>query len=132
MALAVACDRALSFREEATLALASSKHELRHSLPERGWRGVAVALAAAVAAGIAALAAAHFMLPQSHVFPVVAAGLIVAAATMALIAWGAPREVGAVRTVYWDIAGALTLIGLAAALFGEPEQAVALLERERI
>ena len=59
-------------------------------------------------------------------------GLVVAAGTMALIALASPPEVGRARLVYWDFAGALTLIGLCAALLGEPEQAVALLERDRM
>jgi hypothetical protein len=61
---------------------------------------------------------------------VVATGLILAAVAFVLIAFAAPREIGRARTFYWDVAGLLALIGLAAALFGEPEQAVALLRRE--
>ena len=34
--------------------------------------------------------------------------------------------------MFWDISGALAVIGLCAALFGEPEQAVALLDRDRM
>jgi hypothetical protein len=47
-------------------------------------------------------------------------------------AWGSPGDVGATRLVSWDFAGARTLIGLCAAQLGEPEQAVALLERNRM
>jgi hypothetical protein len=98
--------------------------------PARGWNGIFIALGTAVAAALAALVAALAMLPPALVFPVIAAALILAAAAMVLIAWGAPPETGATRTVYWDVAGLLALVGLAAALFGEPEQAVALLRRE--
>jgi hypothetical protein len=114
------------------MALVGQRATLRHRFPDRGWRGIAVALGAALAAAIAALAAALAILPPAQVFPVVAVGLLLAAASFALIAWCSPREAGAARTVYWDVAGVLTLIGLATALVGEPEQAVALLERERI
>jgi hypothetical protein len=65
------------------------------------------------------------------IFPVMAAGLLLAAASLGLIACIAPPETGAARLVLWDFAGALSLIGLAAAFFGEPEQAIALLERDR-
>jgi hypothetical protein len=74
---------------------------------------------------------ATVLLPSSLVFPVTGMGLVLAAGTMALIAWAAPPEAGGARIVLWDFAGALALIGLCAALFGEPEPAVALLERER-
>lgn len=113
------------------MALVSQRVILRHRFPDRGWRGVAVALGAAVTAALAALAAAFAMLPPTQVFPVVAAGLLLAAASFALIAWSSPPETGRTRLVFWDTAGVLSLIGLAAALFGEPEQAVALLERDR-
>jgi hypothetical protein len=47
------------------------------------------------------------------------------------MACAAPAGSGASRLVLWDFAGALSLLGLAAALFGEPGQAIALLERDR-
>jgi hypothetical protein len=98
----------------------------------RGWRSVAVALVAALGAALAAFATALFLLPAALVFPVTAAGLVLAAATFALIAWVSPPEVGTTRLLYWDVAGALTVLGLCAALFGEPEQAVALMQRDDI
>ena len=98
----------------------------------RRWHGLVLALVAALTAAAAAFIAALFLVPPVLVFPATAAGLVVAAGTMALIAWVAPPEVGATRLVYWDFAGALTVIGLCAVLFGEPEQAVALLERDRM
>jgi hypothetical protein len=57
---------------------------------------------------------------------------VLAAATLALITCAAPTESGNSRLVLWDMSGALAVIGLCAALFGEPEQAVALLERDRM
>jgi hypothetical protein len=82
------------------------------------------ALAAAAAGSIAALA----MLPPLLLFPVLATGLTLAASALALIACA---QAGSARAFYWEVAGLLALIGLAAALFGEGEQAAALLSREK-
>jgi hypothetical protein len=112
------------------MALTRSTLPLRNIVPPRGWLGVAIALGAAIAATAAAFVAALAMLPPLLVFPVAAAGLILAAAALALIACAAPPETGRARIFYWDVAGLLALIGLVAALFGEGEQAVALLRRE--
>ena len=98
----------------------------------RRWHGLAIALTGALAAAAAAFVAALFLLPAPMVFPVTGAALVFAAASFALIAWASPAEVGASRLVFWDISGALAVIGLCAALFGEPEQAVALLDRDRM
>jgi hypothetical protein len=105
---------------------------LARQRPARPWLGVALAFGGALTAAGAALVTALFLVPPPLVLPVTATGLVVAAATIGLLAWGAPGEVGDTRLIFWDFAGALTLIGLCAALFGEPEQAVALLERNRM
>lgn len=97
----------------------------------RRWHGVAITLTGAFAAAAAALVAALFLLPSPLVFPVTGAGLVLAAGAMGLIAWASPPEVGTTRLVFWDTAGVLTLFGLCAAMLGEGEQAVALLERDR-
>jgi hypothetical protein len=97
----------------------------------RGWHGIAVAIVAALAAAAGALVAAVVLLPPPQVLPASVAGLMLAAATTALIAWAAPPEAGRARIMFWDIAGALTAIGVCAALFGETGEAVALLERDR-
>lgn len=96
-----------------------------------GWAGILAAGAGAFVAATAGFTAALFLLPPMMVFPATALGLLVTAATFALIAWASPPETGASRIIFWDFSGALTVIGLCAALFGEPEQAVALLERDR-
>lgn len=101
----------------------------QRSSPDRRWHGLALALAGALAAGAAALIAALILLPPALVLPVTGFALVVAAATFALIAWASP-EAGN-RLVFWDVAGAMTVLGLCAALIGEPEQAVALLDRDR-
>ena len=95
-----------------------------------GRQGVVVAVAA-VAAGGTGLTGALVVLPSALAGPALAFGLLLAAAALALTAWISPGRVGWSRVVIWDTAGALTVIGLAAALLGEPEQAIVLLERDR-
>jgi hypothetical protein len=95
------------------------------------WAGVLAAGAGAVAAATGCFAVAFAVLPPHLVFPVLALGLLVAAASIGVLAYAAPPETGTPRLLLWDFAGVLSLLGLAAALFGEPEQAVALLERDR-
>ena len=102
----------------------------RHN-PAAPGTGVVAAGAGALAAAAGCFVVAPVLLPLHLVFPVVAAGLLLAAASLGLIACIAPPETGAPRVVLWDLAGALSLIGLAAALFGEPEPAIALFERDR-
>lgn len=111
-------------------ALTQLRASRRHP-PGSRRAGLLAAVAGALAAGIAGFAAAIVLLPPALVFPVTAMGLLLAAAALAIIAWASPPETGGARIMFWDTAGALTLLGLAAALFGEPEQAVALLERDR-
>jgi hypothetical protein len=89
------------------------------------------AAAGTVAATGAGFAAALVLLPPALVLPVTAIGLLLAAATLAALAWLTPGEVGRSRIVFFDIAGALAVIGLCAALLGEPEQAIALIEPDR-
>jgi len=87
--------------------------------------------AGALAAGVGCLAAALAVLPPHLAFPATAAGLLVAATMTGLMACATPPGSAPSRLMLWDFAGALSLIALAAALFGEPDQAVALLERDR-
>ena len=101
-------------------------------IPSRRWHGLALALAGALAAAAAAFVAALFLLPPATVFPVTGSALVFAAASFALIAWASPAETGGSRLVFWDVSGALAVIGLCAALFGQPEQVVALLEPDRM
>ena len=113
-------------RDRNPVCAASRLHQLHHP------HGLAVALAGALGAAAAAFVTALVLLPAAMVFPVTGAALVLAAASVALIACTAPTESGHSRLVLWDISGALAVIGLCAALFGEPEQAVVLLERERV
>jgi hypothetical protein len=98
----------------------------------RRWHRVAFAIGGALAAAAAALVTALALLPHSLVFPVTATALVLAAVITGLLAWTCPGQVGSTRLVLWDFAGALTLLGLGAALLGDGEQAVALIERDRM
>jgi hypothetical protein len=114
-------------RQQHPIWLAHAARQRRR--PARHGHGLAIALAAALTAGAAALIAALFLVPPPLVFSVTGCALVLAAATFAVIAWASP-EAGN-RLVFWDVAGAMTVLGLVAALLGEPEHAVALLERDR-
>ncbi len=97
--------------------------------PQRGWRGVVTAMAAAAVTVAAALIVAAWTLPAPLVLPAVSAAVVLSAATMGAVAWACPPGTG-ITAFYWDVAGALTAVGVCAALFGEPEQIVALLDRQ--
>lgn len=99
--------------------------------PPATWTGMLAAGAGALAAGAGCFAVAWAVLPPHLAYPVTGAGLLVAAAMTGLMACATPPGSAPSRLVLWDFAGVLGLIGLGAALFGEPEQAVALLERDR-
>lgn len=77
--------------------------------------------------GIAAFALLVWGLPQPLVLPAISILLLAASALIALVAWRRPRPHQS-QLGYWDLAGALTLIGIAAALLSEPDQVVPLLE----
>ena len=111
---------------------AASRRSRTGDRASHGWRGIALALVAALAAAAGAFVAAVALFPAAQVWPATVMSLLLAAASTALIAWIAPPEAGGARIVFWDIAGGLAAIGLlCAALLGEPEPAVALLERPR-
>jgi hypothetical protein len=96
------------------------------------WHRVIFALGGARAAAAAGCLTALALLPPALVFPVTATALVLAAVVTGLLAWTSPGQVGSARLILWDFAGALTLLGLGAALLGDPEQAVALIERDRM
>jgi hypothetical protein len=68
-----------------------------------------------------------WLLPAPLILPALSALLIAAACAVAILAWRAPRLRPA-QLGYWDLAGALTFIGIVAALLGEPDQALPLLQ----
>jgi hypothetical protein len=93
--------------------------------------GFGLAIVAAVAAATGAFVTALLLFPESLALRATVTSLLLGAAAMAAIAWMAPAGAGRVRLVFWDTAGLMTMIGLAAALIGEPEPTIALLERGR-
>jgi len=84
--------------------------------------------AAAVLTAVAALAFTTKMLPHGAVWPAISTLLFVFAALAAFVAWrfGRPSEHEALS--YWDVAGALTLIGICAGALVDPDQLVRLVE----
>jgi membrane protein implicated in regulation of membrane protease activity len=76
-------------------------------------------LASAAAAGIAARA-----LSWDFALPLICATLFVFAAALALFGWPQRKARQQASPNYWDVAGALTLIGICAAALVEPEQMV--------
>ena len=97
-------------------------------IPARHLPGPPLLFGLALAATAAAVAFAGRSLPQGILFPLTATLLFVLAAAMALIAWLYRNSNDQSRLTYWDVAGALTLIGIFAAAAVEPEQLVALVE----
>jgi hypothetical protein len=68
--------------------------------------------------------------PGALLLPILSAALILSACVTALVAWASPQP-RPDRLTYWDVTGALTLLGICAALLSEPEQVVPLLEARR-
>ena len=78
------------------------------------------------ASAIIAAYAARAIAPEA-LYPVVAATLFVSAAILAALGWR-QRNVKPAYVTYWDVSGALTLIGCAAAMMTEPENVMQLFE----
>jgi hypothetical protein len=72
--------------------------------------------------------AAAFTLPSDLVLPLVSAYLFISAVLMALMAWQRGRVRDPHQITYWDVAGALTLIGICVTALVEPDQMVRLVE----
>ena len=92
--------------------------------------GPQVAFAAALM--IAFVLPAAYALPRDHVVPAISVLLFIAAGLVALLASSDGRlfEQGRAtsRLTYWDVAGALTFIGICAAATVDPDQMVRLVE----
>jgi multidrug transporter EmrE-like cation transporter len=67
-------------------------------------------------------------LPAAMALPAFSVICVAAAAFVALLAWLTPQRLAVGRLNIWDIVGALTLIGISAALLSDAEQAIPLLE----
>jgi len=77
---------------------------------------------------LAALAAAVLLLPPELVLPAISVAALAGAAAVGVTAWLSPRLASLRPVNGWDIAGALTLIGCAAAILGEIEPLVEFLK----
>ena len=103
--------------------VAGDAHWTRDVLnPRTLFRGGAI-----VAATVAVLAALHGLLPREIVLPVIATGCFVLAAVAAVAAKlraHAPHN----GITLWDVAGALTFIGIFASALIAPEQLVQIIE----
>jgi hypothetical protein len=76
----------------------------------------------AVAAAFAVLAGAAGALPGGLAAPAAATLLLATAAAAAFAGWLRGNRADAARLTYWDVAGALTLVGIGAAALVEPEE----------
>jgi uncharacterized membrane protein YhaH (DUF805 family) len=101
-----------------------------HFRPRTGpWaRGPEVTFAAAVLIVVTALAACWRTLPSDLVLPVISTLLFVLASLVALAALCWERASQRSETTYWDVAGALTFIGVCVASQIDPDQMVRLVE----
>jgi peptidoglycan/LPS O-acetylase OafA/YrhL len=83
----------------------------------------------ALAVGASAIVAAYAgrAISPDALLPVVCAALFVSAAILAAVGWQ-QRTAKPAFVTYWDVSGALTLIGCAAAMMTEPENVMQLFE----
>lgn len=85
---------------------------------------------ATLLAGFGAFDLLVLFLPPPLILPAISTLLLIVAGGIALIAWRRPCPHQSLLS-YWDLAGAVTFIGIAAALMSEPDQALPLLEASR-
>lgn len=110
--------------------------------------GLTLILAVGLCAAATLASLSLLSLPATLALPAFSVICMVAAAFAALLAWLKPTRIAAgrlganrlnatrlnairlnaIRLNAWDIVGALTLIGISAALLSDPEQAIPLLE----
>jgi hypothetical protein len=86
-----------------------------------GLHGPEILFAAAVLASFAILAFAAAAFPDHFALPVTSTLLLASAGLAALIAWLRERGPESDRVTYWDVAGALTLIGISAGTLVDPD-----------
>ena len=95
-----------------------------------GANGPAVVFATAMLTAFAALALAALTLPKDFALASVASLLFAFAAIVSLLAWRLCQPDKGTLT-YWDVAGALTLIGICAATLMDSDQLLRLVEDPR-
>jgi hypothetical protein len=76
--------------------------------------------------GLAAFVASLWLLPRPLILPALSVLLL----GIAFVAWRRPKPHQS-QLSYWDLAGAVTFVGIAAALLSEPDQALPLMEGSR-
>ena len=77
-----------------------------------------------VFAVFAVLTGAITAVPADLLAPLASTMLLVAAAVAALAGWLRGRQADIAQVTYWDVAGALTLVGIGAATLVDPDQLV--------
>ena len=98
----------------------------RPRLPDNGQRSPTLAFVAVL---VVALAVFILVLPHAVVLPVFSLWALSAAACTALLAIFPCRTRASDAGAAWDIAGAFTLVGCAAAILGEIEPIVEIIRR---
>jgi len=92
------------------------------------WKGPRLLAAAVAVVGTLATGTIAWTAPSPLVLPIISVMAVIAAATAAAIAWLTAQRLIAAGVTYWDIAGALTFIGIFAALLSDAGQVLPLLE----
>lgn len=105
--------------------------ELTTSKSPTRWDGPKFTLAIALILGIFLFGTAMWFLPHPIVLPLLSVAAIGGAIVVALIAWLSTRRENSVDLSYWDVVGAMTMVGICAALLSDPEQAIPLLEQRQ-
>ena len=95
--------------------------------PSPTFLGPAATFAAAILLALSA-ATLPAMVPPTAVLPVIATLLFLTACVAALFGWLGGQGAGASGLTYWDVAGALTFIGICVASTIDPNQLVELAE----
>jgi hypothetical protein len=91
-------------------------------------RGPDLAFASALFAAFGAWAFGTYLLPAEFVLPFVVILLFVLACFAAMVALRRPARTEASRLSYWDVAGAITFVGICIAALVDPEHLVRLVE----
>jgi hypothetical protein len=96
-----------------------------------GGFGPALTFGATVLLALCGLIVATAALPRDFALAATSSLFFVFAALVALVAWGIRDNGNQKFLSYWDVAGALTLIGICAATLMDSDQLVRLIESQR-
>lgn len=91
-------------------------------------RGPHIAFAGSVLLVFITLAMSGRVLPPDLITPLIVTLLFGLAAFAAIAAWRKPHRLAPAQLNYWDVAGALLLIGVGLSALIEPDQMVRLVE----